>query len=307
MAMAVMEAHDFDVDGILLDFAERGDFPREALEWAIANSADITPELLKTLETYVDGPGLDRDREDALFFIVHLLAQFRETRAYRPLMRLFSLDSARLERILGDATTETLPKIAISVFDGDPGPMQAVIEDETADEFVRSGLLEALAFLVKEGKVDLADFKKYLLRAYAELQPRGESLVWVGWQSAISMLGLTEFSKLVRKAFALGMIHPMYMRYHHFEADLRAARANPRSYETSAYVPLGYIDDTIGELEAWSLHSDEPWENREGDLGDLAGRGPFADAPSVNPLRDVGRNDPCPCGSGRKFKKCCLQ
>lgn len=20
----------------------------------------------------------------------------------------------------------------------------------------------------------------------------------------------------------------------------------------------------------------------------------------------VGRNDPCPCGSGRKFKKCCL-
>jgi len=26
-----------------------------------------------------------------------------------------------------------------------------------------------------------------------------------------------------------------------------------------------------------------------------------------NPLRDVGRNDPCPCGSGGKFKKCCLK
>ena len=21
----------------------------------------------------------------------------------------------------------------------------------------------------------------------------------------------------------------------------------------------------------------------------------------------VGRNDPCPCGSGKKYKKCCLQ
>jgi uncharacterized protein YecA (UPF0149 family) len=21
---------------------------------------------------------------------------------------------------------------------------------------------------------------------------------------------------------------------------------------------------------------------------------------------DVGRNDPCPCGSGKKYKKCCL-
>ncbi len=27
-------------------------------------------------------------------------------------------------------------------------------------------------------------------------------------------------------------------------------------------------------------------------------------APAKNPLRDVGRNDACPCGSGRKFKKC---
>ncbi|MFB6351310.1 MAG: SEC-C metal-binding domain-containing protein, partial [Bradymonadaceae bacterium] len=24
-------------------------------------------------------------------------------------------------------------------------------------------------------------------------------------------------------------------------------------------------------------------------------------------LPKVGRNDPCPCGSGRKYKKCCLR
>jgi uncharacterized protein YecA (UPF0149 family) len=26
-------------------------------------------------------------------------------------------------------------------------------------------------------------------------------------------------------------------------------------------------------------------------------------APRVQPM--VGRNDPCPCGSGKKYKKCC--
>ena len=31
-----------------------------------------------------------------------------------------------------------------------------------------------------------------------------------------------------------------------------------------------------------------------------------SETPYVNPLRDVGRNDPCPCGSGKKYKKCCL-
>lgn len=27
--------------------------------------------------------------------------------------------------------------------------------------------------------------------------------------------------------------------------------------------------------------------------------------PYVNPYKNIGRNDPCPCGSGKKFKKCC--
>lgn len=28
-------------------------------------------------------------------------------------------------------------------------------------------------------------------------------------------------------------------------------------------------------------------------------------SPIVPGIAKVGRNDPCPCGSGRKFKKCC--
>jgi HEAT repeat protein len=31
---------------------------------------------------------------------------------------------------------------------------------------------------------------------------------------------------------------------------------------------------------------------------------PLLDAPALKPAK-VGRNDPCPCGSGKKFKKCC--
>jgi uncharacterized protein YecA (UPF0149 family) len=27
---------------------------------------------------------------------------------------------------------------------------------------------------------------------------------------------------------------------------------------------------------------------------------------SGTPRRELQRNDPCPCGSGKKFKKCCL-
>jgi len=30
-----------------------------------------------------------------------------------------------------------------------------------------------------------------------------------------------------------------------------------------------------------------------------------AKAQSVNPYKEIGRNDPCTCGSGKKFKQCC--
>jgi uncharacterized protein YecA (UPF0149 family) len=30
-------------------------------------------------------------------------------------------------------------------------------------------------------------------------------------------------------------------------------------------------------------------------------------APYMRSTRKVGRNDPCPCGSGKKYKKCCLR
>ncbi len=30
-----------------------------------------------------------------------------------------------------------------------------------------------------------------------------------------------------------------------------------------------------------------------------------AKSQSVNPYKDIGRNDPCLCGSGKKFKQCC--
>jgi len=29
--------------------------------------------------------------------------------------------------------------------------------------------------------------------------------------------------------------------------------------------------------------------------------------PVRNAAKKVGPNDPCPCGSGRKYKKCCMQ
>jgi preprotein translocase subunit SecA len=48
-------------------------------------------------------------------------------------------------------------------------------------------------------------------------------------------------------------------------------------------------------------------ESRGGDLDTAAGRPATVKAePRAADGQKVGRNDPCHCGSGKKYKKCCL-
>nr|WP_287260507.1 SEC-C metal-binding domain-containing protein [Mesorhizobium sp.] len=71
---------------------------------------------------------------------------------------------------------------------------------------------------------------------------------------------------------------------------------------------LDYIDDVLEALE-WSRHAGFPdEEDRQSPLPEKTWLDelPSLTAPVTNPLRHVGRNDPCPCGSGKKAKKCCL-
>jgi len=56
------------------------------------------------------------------------------------------------------------------------------------------------------------------------------------------------------------------------------------------------------------VHREVATFRREGERWYYVNGRPVAAAPGPEPVRVMaaaGRNDPCPCGSGRKFKKCC--
>ncbi len=51
-------------------------------------------------------------------------------------------------------------------------------------------------------------------------------------------------------------------------------------------------------------HEDAEFERQDGKWYFVNG-GPVKTRPFVREEPKVGRNDPCPCGSGKKYKKCC--
>ena len=87
-----------------------------------------------------------------------------------------------------------------------------------------------------------------------------------------------------------GSLTPMMMLYHEHDEDPEM-RPDPITPDKREQV-IAFM--AAGLMNAYEYFRKE----REGDLG--------VDAPE--PRRNaskVGRNDPCPCGSGKKYKKCC--
>jgi uncharacterized protein len=302
-----IEAVDPISDVIAHLHAENG-MPREALHAAVAEWDRVFPPFLTMLEDYIRDPAAHLDDADALFFFIHLCGQLRETRGYPALMRFAALDRKDVDVVLGGGVTETFHQVVASVFDGDSQLLFEVIENEKADEFIRSGLLQAMALLAWHGRIDRAEATAFLHRCFDDLRPRDDNVVWLGWQAAISYLGLSEFKELVRQAFAEGRIGEWSMKFEHFEEDLELALRSSERPERWAGDSLCYFGDVVEELSHWYCFSEEYRRRRKQEeepvepVGDSILEGTY-----INPFRNVGRNDPCPCGSGKKYKKCCLQ
>ena len=103
-----------------------------------------------------------------------------------------------------------------------------------------------------------------------------------------------------------------------FADHLAAAERNPEDGSRFEEERLGYIEDVIaiaGDMRFEDNEdlsgSGEPRDGGDEDLSEVdqvpASFLPTPQGPAINPLRHVGRNDPCPCGSGKKAKRCCLR
>ena len=282
------------------------DLPREAMRWALDHWDEAAPGLLGVLERYVDGTDRSEEAAGAVFFILHLAGERRETRAFAPLCRLLR-DAEALDAVLGDGVTTTLSRILISTYDGDLEALKGVIEAAGADEYARAGALEVLAYLAATGRVVREEAEAYLLHLYEALRPQRESFVWSGWALAVGLLGLEALSDVVRRAFERGLIDPMVMGYEHFREDLGRTLADPERMAGFLYDNIAPLEDAVGELSRWYAFSDAAKRDRARPVArEVAALERPPQGPAVNPYKNVGRNDPCPCGSGKKFKKCCL-
>jgi hypothetical protein len=275
--------------------------PSAAVALATVYASEIEQDIVATFEC-ARSQELDPPSERLLFRGAHILAGVRLTRGYRPFIAWLRGPQDRVEYLLGDAITETLAKILAGMFDGDAEPLLALVADGEVDEFVREAALKAFAFLAFDGKVERADAEEFLARFEQQSPAPAGDMIWHGWMTAVGLLGLEHLSPRVRAAFDDGRIPAEVAHERHYVALLAAALARPADPTRFEDEYLGYIKDVVETLQSFPLEVSEDVEADD----DLSWLPSWPAMPARNPWRDVGRNDPCPCGSGKKFKKCCL-
>jgi hypothetical protein len=310
---------------IIAEFRQAFKVPVDAVRAAEQQREQMIPLLSDVIVQATRAP-LDEvtDEEGVVFMAFHLLGSWRVTSAYRVVADLLGLDSEKVEWLLGDAVTTTSHRVMFNLFDGDMTPIKGLLENPEVDVYVRRRMFDLLGMLMLAGKLERGELVAYLRDLHGRLESDAEGLVWAGWAELIAQVGLREVADLVDESFKARKIEPMFLSRADFYRILRdAEQGQVMQGIPGEFEPFG---DLVTEIGDWTIRDDwddaierdvteiadrlrqrEPAAAEWGESGLLSAVREANSQPVSNPYRYVGRNDPCPCGSGKKFKRCCGQ
>ena len=200
------------------------------------------------------------------------LGQLRAESAAGPLVRLF-------EQLKDDDwLNDELPEVFALIGPVAIPTLATFLGDVDVEEICRISVPECLERIAQDHPDHRDECVGVLTRQLERYETNGSTL------NAFLVLSLTKLEAteaigVIRRAFAedcVDLIVQGDVEDVEMEMGLRPQRSTPRP-RLNPFFGLPDFDDILG----------------------------FGQVPVRHPAK-VGRNDPCPCGSGRKFKKCCL-
>ncbi|HJT31025.1 MAG TPA: DUF1186 domain-containing protein [Pirellulales bacterium] len=259
---------------------------------------------------------------EAHFFALFLLIEFKAEEAFPAIVEAFSLPGEWSYDLFGEAIHSTWT-IALALFAAErPEFIDGLISDRALNQYVRWNAAETYVLLVRDGRLTRAEAVERLRRLLRDATEQEDTEVAGGLVCVLLSFAPVEALDDLRQAFDLEVVDTYLVDWDSVERSIdKAADEMQRALDRCPPTEV----DTIEELQHWAAFSEEPskWPvpppvhtvHISSPLEMSISSPPDATsfpapleplASPVEPRGDrVGRNDPCPCGSGKKFKKCC--
>jgi hypothetical protein len=190
--------------------------------------------------------------------------------------------------------------------------MMALADDPLCDVWLRMAVLGGLTACVLEGEAEREGVVAYLMAAgerEAAAMRSGnapgsarvdllDSIV-----AELTDLGAVEHLPAIREWMAEGLLDPSFAGLDFIEKHIVEPHEQARARMLQR--KQGYVADAATEMSWWYMFDPRSrWSESDSTPGPDAAPEAAPVQPFIRAQPKIGRNDPCPCGSGRKYKKC---
>ncbi len=153
--------------------------------------------------------------------------------------------------VTGDLVTEDLGRILASVCDGKIEPIQQLIENRQANEYVRSSALSSLIILVVQGTLDREVVIKYFEELFSTRLEREYSSIWTNLVMESAVLAPLQLKQQIDQAFDADFVDEFFFGREDVDYYINLGQeASLNELRDRKHYAL--IEDTVLEMEWWN-------------------------------------------------------
>ena len=309
-----------DPEALVQSLHGKNGLPEEALRKCQRHRELVTPYLIRSIEEANARVRAGGESEtEAPWIAYYLLWEFRAKEALPALLAAIPGNTGY--DIFCDAITESLPAVLATLANDNLEAIEAYIANRDNDEFSRSSAARSYLYLVRDGVVTRAEaverLRRHLRGEFDKTNDDFASFL----MGTLCELWPQEALEDIREAYARNVVDDSIISQEYVEAAV--AEGEERFQLKQAELEPTHLADTVELLRELDYFKPRPERPAA-----YPARPPKLDAPRLDSdaaivvdeelysansttIRNngprIGRNDPCTCGSGKKYKKCCMR
>ena len=295
-----------DINKIIenLEYNKDGKFQKDTILEARKNKEEVTNRLLEELEKINNNISFYADSPDYILqlYALYLLAEFREKRAFPVIIKILSnKNQEEVSDLFGDLITEDLKNILASTYNGDLESIYNLIANKNIDEYIRGAAFNSLKILQKENIISQEKVLEIIYKLLDNELKKDNSIVITDIVDYIAENKIYDQIKLVKKLYKENRVETMVRGdYDDFIDEIYG--------DEVLYDYDEMIDDTIERFSRWACFNKNEDENNDFDFDEFLSKTKkiIKEDTKENTIKKIGRNEPCYCGSGKKYKNCCM-
>jgi hypothetical protein len=265
--------------------------------------------------------------DEETMFLVHAIFIIAEKKRVDLLPHIFEVlkhGNDFTEFYFGDLITELLWIALYRLCMDNPAPLFDFLKERDTDTFSKTATIQALEQIYYHNR----QLQETIIKGYKEL-----TAYFITYKNDIDLLDTVVIAGVacaMRDTAPDKLDNEIKQLYEHnlvalgYAGDYESLTANERKedwkvkavpgifemYEEVITTWGGYTEDEDEEDDDWDDEIKDDLDNEPfDDEHSSYGKGfhfPEPQQPFVRAEVKIGRNDPCPCGSGKKYKKCCM-